>query len=210
MMDKLTIALAKGRLAEEGLKLFEKNNLVPSIDKESRKLKFTNDEKNITFILVKPSDVVTYVEKGVADIGIVGKDVLLESESDVYEIMDLGFGKCKFSIAGFKDQSIFKKNEVLRIASKYPNYVYKIFKERDQKIEVIKLNGSVELAPIMGLADVIVDIVQTGSTLKANDLVVLEELEDISARLIANKVSYRFKFGFIEQIEEILGGKYND
>ncbi len=207
MMDKLTIALAKGRLAEEGLKLFEKNNLVPSIDKESRKLKFTNDEKNITFILVKPSDVVTYVEKGVADIGIVGKDVLLESESDVYEIMDLGFGKCKFSIAGFKDQSIFKKNEVLRIASKYPNYVYKIFKERDQKIEVIKLNGSVELAPIMGLADVIVDIVQTGSTLKANDLVVLEELEDISARLIANKVSYRFKFGFIEQIEEILGGK---
>lgn len=210
MMDKLTIALAKGRLAEEGLKLFEKNNLVPSIDKKSRKLKFTNDKKNITFILVKPSDVVTYVEKGVADIGIVGKDVLLESDSDVYEIMDLGFGKCKFSIAGFKDQSIFKKNEVLRIASKYPNYVYKIFKERDQKIEVIKLNGSVELAPIMGLADVIVDIVQTGSTLKANDLVVLEELEDISARLIANKVSYRFKFGFIEQIEEILGGKYND
>lgn len=207
MMDKLTIALAKGRLAEDGLKLFEKNDLVPIIDKESRKLKFTNNEKNITFIFVKPSDVVTYVEKGVADIGIVGKDVLLESESDVYEIMDLGFGKCKFSIAGFKDQSIFKKNEVLKIASKYPNYVYKIFKERDQKIEVIQLNGSVELAPIMGLADVIVDIVQTGSTLEANDLVVLEDLEDISARLIANKVSYRFKFGIIEQIEEILGGK---
>ncbi|MEA3422447.1 MAG: ATP phosphoribosyltransferase [Bacillota bacterium] len=206
-MDKLTIALAKGRLAEDGLKLFEKNDLVPIIDKESRKLKFTNNEKNITFIFVKPSDVVTYVEKGVADIGIVGKDVLLESESDVYEIMDLGFGKCKFSIAGFKDQSIFKKNEVLKIASKYPNYVYKIFKERDQKIEVIQLNGSVELAPIMGLADVIVDIVQTGSTLEANDLVVLEDLEDISARLIANKVSYRFKFGIIEQIEEILGGK---
>ncbi len=206
-MDKLTIALAKGRLADEGLKLFEKYDLVSNIDQESRKLKFTNNEKNITFIFVKPSDVITYVEKGVADIGIVGKDILLESESDVYEIMDLGFGKCKFSIAGFKEQSIFKKNEVLKIATKYPNYVYSIFKERDQKIEVIKLNGSVELAPIMGLADVIVDIVQTGSTLKANDLVVLEDLEDISARLIANKVSYRFKFGLIEQIEEILGGK---
>ncbi|MCD6436196.1 MAG: ATP phosphoribosyltransferase [Clostridiales bacterium] len=206
-MNKLTIALAKGRLADEGLKMFEKNNLISEIDKESRKLRFTNKEKNITYIFVKPSDVITYVEKGVADIGIVGKDVLLESKSDVYEIMDLGFGKCKFSIAGFKDQSIFKKNEVLKIASKYPNYVYKIFKERDQKIEVIKLNGSVELAPIMGLADVIVDIVQTGSTLKANDLVILENLEDVSARLIANKVSYRFKFDLIKQIEEILGGK---
>ena len=206
-MNKLTIALAKGRLADEGLKMFEKNNLISEIDKESRKLRFTNKEKNITYIFVKPSDVITYVEKGVADIGIVGKDVLLESKSDVYEIMDLGFGKCKFSIAGFKDQSIFKKNEVLKIASKYPNYVYKIFKERDQKIEVIKLNGSVELAPIMGLADVIVDIVQTGSTLKANDLVILENLEDVSARLIANKVSYRFKFDLIKQIEELLGGK---
>lgn len=209
-MDKLTIALAKGRLADEGLKLFEKYDLISNIDQESRKLKFSNKEKNIIFIFVKPSDVITYVEKGVADIGIVGKDILLESESDVYEIMDLGFGKCKFSIAGFKEQSIFKKNEVLKIATKYPNYVYKIFKERDQKIEVIKLNGSVELAPIMGLADVIVDIVQTGSTLKANDLVILEDLEDISARLIANKVSYRFKFGLIEQIEKILGGEYND
>lgn len=206
-MNEITIALAKGRLTKKSLELFQKNGFGVSIDEKSRKLIFKD---KITYILVKPSDVVTYVEKGVADLGIVGKDIILEFDSDVYEIMDLDFGKCKFSIAGFKGQETYKKNEVLRIASKYPNYVRKIFKDRDQRIEIIKLNGSVELAPLLNLSDVIVDIVETGNTLKANGLVVLEDLTDISARLIANRVSYRFKYKAIKNIEKLLGGINND
>jgi ATP phosphoribosyltransferase len=209
-MDQLTIALAKGRLADSSLKIFQDNGFGEAIDEKSRKLMFTDQQFKITYIFVKPSDVVTYVEKGVADIGIVGKDVIEETEGDVYEIMDLGFGKCKFSICGYADQAVVKKNEILRIASKYPNVVKKAFKEREQRYEVIKLNGSVELAPILGLSDVIVDIVETGSTLKANGLVVLEDLMDISARLIANRVSYRFKYEMIRNIERILGGEKND
>lgn len=206
-MDQITIALAKGRLADSSLRIFQENGFGEAIDEKSRKLIFTDKELNITYIFVKPADVVTYVEKGVADIGIVGKDVIEENQGDVYEIMDLGFGKCKFSIAGFPDQAVYKKNEVLRVASKYPNVVRKLFGERDQRVEVIKLNGSVELAPILGLSDVIVDIVETGNTLKANGLVVLEDLMPISARLIANRVSYRFKYEMIRRIEKVLGGK---
>ncbi len=209
-MDQLTIALAKGRLADSSLKIFQENGFGEEIDEKSRKLMFRDQQFKITYIFVKPSDVVTYVEKGVADIGIVGKDVIEETEGDVYEIMDLGFGKCKFSIAGYADQAVIKKNEVLRIASKYPNVVKKVFKDREQRYEVIKLNGSVELAPILGLSDVIVDIVETGNTLEANGLVVLEDLMDISARLIANRVSYRFKYEMIRNIEKILGGEKND
>ncbi|MBN2259478.1 MAG: ATP phosphoribosyltransferase [Clostridiales bacterium] len=205
-MNKLTIALAKGRLGEEGLRLFENTELEIVREINSRKLVFNNEAGEVSYIFVKPSDVVTYVEKGVADIGIVGKDVILESQSDVYEIMDLKFGKCQFAIAGFRNQKLNKKNEILKIASKYPNYVQKIFAGRDQKIEVIKLNGSVELAPLMKLSDVIVDIVETGNTLRDNGLVVLESLEDISARLIVNKVSYRFKYEKIQMIEKLLGG----
>ncbi|HSQ89680.1 MAG TPA: ATP phosphoribosyltransferase [Romboutsia sp.] len=174
-----------------------------SIDLDSRKLIFKDEKNKIIYINVKPSDVVTYVEKGVADLGVVGKDTILESEEDVYEILDLGFGKCKFSIAGIKGQSIYRKDEVLKVATKYPEIAKKYFKEREQKIEIIKLNGSVELAPLVGLSDVIVDLVETGNTLKANGLEIIEDMLDISSRLICNRVSYRFKFDRIKSIAQL-------
>ncbi|WP_409227138.1 ATP phosphoribosyltransferase [Gudongella sp. SC589] len=206
-MDNITIAIAKGRLGEKGLELFKGTDMEIVREKNSRKLVFKDISGKTTFIFVKPSDVVTYVEKGVADLGIVGKDVILEENKDVYEIMDLDYGKCRFAIAGFKDRLSDKKNDVLRIASKYPQYVQSVFENRDQRIEIIKLNGSVELAPLIGLSDVIVDIVETGNTLRDNGLEILEDLDHISARLIVNKVSYRFKYGIIQEIERILGGE---
>ncbi|OEF99565.1 ATP phosphoribosyltransferase [Vulcanibacillus modesticaldus] len=203
-MNYLTIALAKGRLGNESIKAFQKIGLGNSIDPTSRKLIFSDKENNISYIFVKPSDVVTYVQNGVADLGIVGKDILLESNANVYEILDLGFGKCKFSIAGIKNQGIYRKDEVLKVATKYPETTKQYFKERQQKIEIIKLNGSVELAPLVGLSDVIVDLVETGNTLKANGLQVIEDMFDISARLIVNRVSYRFKYDQIQNIAEKL------
>lgn len=204
-MSSVTIALSKGRLGEKGLNLFKNTDMEIIREKDSRKLVFKDLKDKITYLFVKPSDVITYVENGVADLGIVGSDMILEENKDIYELMDLKYGRCKFAIAGFKDQSTSKKNDVLRIASTYPNYVQKVFNDRGQKIEIIKLSGSVELAPVIGLSDVIVDIVETGSTLKENGLVVLEELDEISARLVANKASYRFKFNTIKRIEEIIG-----
>ncbi len=204
-MDKLTIAIAKGRLGKRGLKLFEETEYKPLIEEDSRKLVFTNLNGKVDFILVKPCDVVTYVERGVADIGIVGKDTILEDNKDIYEILDLDFGNCRFVVAGFEDQSLIKKNDILRIATNYPSYVRSVFEDKGQKIEIIELGGAVELAPLMGLSEVIVDIVETGSTLKANGLVILEELDPLSARLIVNKVSYRFKYEEIQKIEKILG-----
>lgn len=209
-MDRLTIALAKGRLGEKGLELFKNTDMEIVREEDSRKLVLKDASGRITFIFVKPSDVVTYVEKGVADLGIVGKDVILEENKNIYEVMDLHFGNCRFAIAGLEDQCVVKKNEVLKIASKYPRYVESVFKDRDQRIEIIKLGGSVELAPLMGLSDVIVDLVETGTTLKDNGLVILEELDLISARLIVNKVSYRFKYEAIQEIERILGGGVDD
>lgn len=206
-MDILTIAIAKGRLGEQGLEMFKGTDMEIEREKDSRKLVLGDKKGKVQYIFVKPSDVVTYVEKGVADLGIVGKDIILEENKDVYEIMDLGFGKCKFVIAGFKQEQEKSKKDVLRIASKYPQYVQSVFENRWQKIEIIKLNGSVELAPLIGLSDYIVDIVETGNTLRDNGLVILEELDDISARLIVNKVSYRFKYDKIQEIEEILGGR---
>lgn len=205
-MNQVTIALAKGRLGEKGLALFDNTEMEIVKEKDSRKLVFKDQENRITYIFVKPSDVITYVEKGVADLGIVGKDMILEENKDIYELMDLNYGKCCFAIAGFKDQSVVKKNDVLRIASQYPNYVEKVFTERGQPVEIIKLRGSVELAPIIDLSDLIVDIVETGNTLRENGLVVLEELDPISARLVANKASYRFKYDTIKKIESVLGG----
>lgn len=205
-MDRLTIAIAKGRLGKVGLKLFEGTEYEIIMEEDSRKLVYNNANKKIDFIFVKPCDVVTYVEKGVADIGIVGKDTILEDDKDVYELLDLEFGRCRFVIAGFEDQNLVKKNEILTIATNYPSYVESVFKDRGQQIEIIKLGGAVELAPLMGLSEVIVDIVETGSTLKDNGLVVLEDLDPISARLIVNKVSYRFKYDEIRKIEKILGG----
>lgn len=205
-MDRITIAIAKGRLGEKGLEFFKGTELAIDRSPDSRKLVFHSQDGKITYILVKPADVVTYVEKGVADLGIVGKDVILEEARDVYEIMDLGYGRCRFAIAGFPGRYEASRDSVLRIASKYPHYVQSVFENRGQPIEIIKLNGSVELAPLIGLADVIVDIVETGSTLRDNGLEILEELDPISARLIANKVSYRFKLDAIARIEAVLGG----
>jgi ATP phosphoribosyltransferase len=162
-------------------------------------------------MLVKPSDVMTYVEKGVADLGVIGKDNILEEDLDVYELIDLGFGRCKFSVAGKKGEVIHQRDDVLRVATKYPKVALNFFNLRNQPIDIIKLNGSVELAPLVGLADVIVDIVETGSTLRANGLDVLEDMYDISAKLIANRVSYRFKYERInvlcEQLEAWKGKK---
>ena len=205
-MDRLTIAIAKGRLGNKGLELFKNTEYEIVREENSRKLVYNNENKKIDYIFVKPRDVVTYVEKGVADMGIVGKDIILEDNKDVYEVLDLDFGNCRFVIAGFEDQNLVKKNEVLTVATNYPSYVESVFKNKNQQIDIIKLGGAVELAPIMGLSEVIVDIVETGSTLKDNGLVVLEELDPISARLIVNKVSYRFKYDEIRKIEKILGG----
>ncbi len=192
-MGKLTIALSKGRLAKKTLSLLEKCNIdISYVDLESRKLIFEDKDNEISFILVKPSDVPTYVERGVADIGIVGKDTLMEHGSNVYEMLDLGFGKCKLSIAGLNgDYDNIKGDYNLRVATKYPNIASEIFELRGQRIDIIKLNGSVELGPIIKLSDVILDIVESGSTLRENGLDVIEEICDISARLIVNKVSLK-------------------
>jgi ATP phosphoribosyltransferase len=196
----LTIALPKGRLGDQTLDALKKIGLGDAVIESSRRLIFEDEQVMMRYMLVKPSDVITYVEKGVADIGVIGKDSILEENMDVYELMDLGFGKCKFAIAGKKGEIIHQRDEVLKVATKYPKIALEYFSLRNQPIEIIKLNGSVELAPLVGLSDVIVDIVETGSTLKANDLDILEEMYPISAKLIANRVSYRFNY---ERIKEI-------
>jgi len=196
----INIALPKGRLGNKVYNLFEKIGYESSEMKEdNRKLIFENEKKNIRFLLVKPSDVGVYVEKGSADIGVVGRDILLEENPDVYELMDLGFGKCKFSIAGPVD---FKENfdRPLIVATKYLNVAKNYFDSINRDVELIKLNGSIEIAPILGLSDVIMDIVETGTTLKENNLKVLTNIEDISARFVVNKSSYRFKNKKIEEI----------
>lgn len=198
-MECVTIAIAKGRLEKEMLAILKEIGLGHWIEEDSRKLIFEDEENNMRYIFVKPVDVVTYVQKGVADIGVVGKDVILEQKGDVYEVLDLGFGKCSFAIAGFPNTTIYESQKVLRVATKYPNIAYSYFNDK-QNIDVIYLNGSVELAPIMGLADVIVDLVETGNTLRANGLVVLEEMFEISAKVICNRVSYRFHYEQIEQL----------
>ena len=205
-MDNLTIAIAKGRIEKDIYRRLEALNMEKWIDRYSRKLIFTDEENHITYIHVKPSDVVTYVEKGVADLGIVGKDTILENEneSEVYELYDLGFGKCKFSVAGMKGKKDkYLTSENLKVATKYPVIAKNFFKSRGQKIDIIKLNGSVELGPIVGLSDVIVDLVETGNTIKANGLEVYEDLFDISARIIANRVSYKFNYDKIQKIIDL-------
>ena len=193
-MDNIVIAIAKGRIEKDVYRRLKILNMEDCIETDSRKLIFTDEENKITYIHVKPSDVVTYVEKGVADLGIVGKDTILENENDdeVYELLDLGFGKCKFSVAGIKGKNNYSKEEILKVATKYPHIAKKYFKSRGQNIEIIKLNGSVELAPIVGLSDVIVDLVETGNTLKVNGLEIVEDMCNISSRIIANRVSYKF------------------
>ena len=200
----LNIALPKGRLGDKTYSLFEKIGYkCDELTEDSRKLIFENKEKNIRYLLVKPSDVGIYVEKGAADIGVVGKDILLENDYDIYELLDLNLGICKISVAalsGYKEDTERK----LRVASKYVNTAKKYYSSLNRETDIIKLNGSIELAPILGLSDVIVDIVETGNTLKENNLKVINDIEEISARFIANKTSYKFKNEEIKNIEKKL------
>ena len=200
----LNIALPKGRLGDKTYSLFEKIGYkCDELTEDSRKLIFENKEKNIRYLLVKPSDVGIYVEKCAADIGVVGKDILLENVYDIYELLDLNLGICKISVAalsGYKEDTERK----LRVATKYVNTAKKYYSSLNRETDIIKLNGSIELAPILGLSDVIVDIVETGNTLKEHNLKVINDIEEISARFIANKTSYKFKNEEIKNIEKKL------
>ncbi|MBR4168786.1 MAG: ATP phosphoribosyltransferase [Lachnospiraceae bacterium] len=193
----LTFALGKGRLASKTLALFEEIGITceEMKDKDSRKLIFTNEELKFRFFLAKGPDVPTYVEYGAADIGVVGKDTIMEEDRRNYEVLDLKFGKCRMCVCGPAEAGeLLKHHEMIRVATKYPHIAKDYFYNRKlQTVDIIKLNGSIELAPIVGLSDVIVDIVETGSTLRENGLVVLEEICDLSARMIVNQVSMRME-----------------
>ena len=204
-MRYLTFALGKGRLANQTLELFEKIGITceEMKDKNSRKLIFTNEELKLRFFLAKGPDVPTYVEYGAADIGVVGKDTILEEGRKVHEVLDLGYGKCKMCVCGYKDAApLLQHHELIRVATKYPHIAKDYFyNKKHQTVEIIKLNGSIELAPIVGLSEVIVDIVETGSTLRENGLEVLEEVCPLSARMIVNPVSMRMES---ERIKNLL------
>lgn len=203
-MRYLTFALGKGRLAKQTLELFEKIGITceEMKDKDSRKLIFTNEELKLRFFLAKGLDVPTYVEYGAADIGVVGKDTILEEGRKVHEVLDLGYGKCKMCVCGYKDAApLLQHHELIRVATKYPNIAKDYFyNTKHQNVEIIKLNGSIELAPIVGLSEVIVDIVETGSTLRENGLEVLEEVCPLSARMIVNPVSMRMESARIKDL----------
>ena len=196
-MRYLTFALGKGRLANKTLETFEKIGITceEMKDKNTRKLIFVNEELKLRFFLAKGPDVPTYVEYGAADIGIVGKDTILEEGRNIYEVLDLGFGKCRMCVCGpAQARELLKHHERIRVASKYPNIAKDyFFNKKHQTVDIIKLNGSVELGPIVGLSDVIVDIVETGSTLRENGLEVLEEICPLSARMIVNQVSMQME-----------------
>ena len=200
----LNIALPKGRLGEKVYDMFERAGFeCPSIRDPGRKLIFENEEKQVRYFWVKPSDVAIYVERGASDIGVAGRDILLEYGPDVYELLDLNMGKCRMAVAapnGFHDDS----ERTLRVATKFTNIAARYYADIGREIDIIKLNGSIELAPILGLSDVIVDIVETGSTLKENNLSVVGTILPISARLIANKASFQFKGAQIETLRQAL------
>ncbi|MCI5699609.1 MAG: ATP phosphoribosyltransferase [Lachnospiraceae bacterium] len=203
-MRYLTFALGKGRLAQKTLELFEQIGITceEMKDKDSRKLIFVNEEQKLKFFLSKGPDVPTYVEYGAADIGIVGKDTIMEEGRKLFEVMDLGFGKCRMCVCGPKSaKELLAHNQLIRVATKYPviakDYFYN---KKHQTVEIIKLNGSIELAPIVGLSEVIVDIVETGSTLKENGLEVLEEICPLSARMVVNQVSMKMEYERISRI----------
>ena len=201
----LTFALTKGRLADKTLSLLEQVGITceEMKDKNSRKLIFVNEELKLKFFLAKGPDVPTYVEYGAADIGVVGKDTIMEENRKVYEVLDLGFGKCHMCVCGpASARELLQHHEMIRVASKYPRIAKDYFyNQKHQTVDIIKLNGSVELGPIVGLSDVIVDIVETGSTLRENGLEVLEEICPLSARMIVNQVSMKMES---ERIKEIL------
>ena len=196
-MRYLTIALTKGRLAEKTLEMFEKIGITceEMRDKSSRKLIFVNEDLKLRFFLAKGPDVPTYVEYGAADIGVTGKDIILEEGRKLYEVMDLGFGKCRMCVCGPESaRELRHNNQLIRVATKYPNIAKDYFyNQKHQTVELIKLNGSIELAPIVGLSEVIVDIVETGSTLRENGLKVLEEVCPLSARMVVNQVSMKME-----------------
>lgn len=196
----INIALPKGRLGEKVYAMFEAAGYeCPAIKENNRKLIFENEEKGLRYFWVKPSDVSIYVERGAADIGVAGKDILLEYEPDIYEMLDLNIGKCRMAVAAKKE---FRDNgeRTLKVATKFVNIARQYYAGIGRDIDIIKLNGSIEIAPILGLSDVIVDIVETGTTLKENDLEVKETVVPISARLIVNKTAFKFKTAQIEQI----------
>lgn len=196
----LNIALPKGRLGEKVYDMLEKAGLgCPEIKENSRKLIFENEEKGVRYFWVKPSDAAIYVERGAADIGIAGKDILLEYSPDVYELLDLGIGKCKMAVAAKRD-FFDDKGTTLRVATKFTSIAKKYYADMGRDIDIIHLNGSIEIAPILGLSDVIVDIVETGTTLKENNLAVYDTIVPISARLISNKASFKFKNDKIEEL----------
>ncbi|MBQ7964857.1 MAG: ATP phosphoribosyltransferase [Ruminococcus sp.] len=196
----LNVALPKGRLGEKVYNMFEKAGFeCPSIKENNRKLIFENEEVGVRYFWVKPSDVAIYVERGAADIGVAGKDILLEYSPEVYELLDLDIGKCRMAVAAkadFRDD----KQRTLRVATKFTNIAQQHYLSKGRDIDIIHLNGSIEIAPILGLSDVIVDIVETGTTLKENNLEVKETIIPISARLISNKTSYKFKSELINKI----------
>ena len=200
MKPMLNVALPKGRLGEKVYAMFEKAGFeCPSIKENNRKLIFENEEVGVRYFWVKPSDVAIYVERGAADIGVAGKDILLEYEPDIYELLDLDIGKCRMAVAA-KDDFRDDPQNTLRVATKFSNIAKNYYAGKGREIDIIHLNGSIEIAPILGLSDVIVDIVETGTTLKENNLRVFETIVPISARLIANKASYKFKSGSIDAI----------
>lgn len=207
MSDIVNVALPKGRLGEKVYAMFEKAGFeCPSIKETNRKLIFENPEKGVRYFWVKPSDVAIYVERGAADIGVAGKDILLEYEPDVYELLNLDIGKCRMAVAAPKN---FRDNpqKTLKVATKFSNIAQAYYNSLGRDIDMIHLNGSIEIAPILGLSDVIVDIVETGTTLKENNLEVRETIVPISARLIANKTGFRFKRETIEKIVKELSAQ---
>ena len=201
MKTMLNVALPKGRLGENVLRIFEEAGYnCPAIHEPGRKLIFENEETGVRYFWVKPSDVSIYVERGAADIGVAGKDILLEYEPDVYELFDLDIGKCRMAVAackGFRDNT----ERTLRVATKFPNIACNYYSKKGRDIDIIKLNGSIEIAPVLKMSDVIVDIVETGTTLLENNLEPIETIIPISERLISNKVSYKFKHKEITALE---------
>ena len=200
MKDYLNIALPKGRLGDKAYKMFANAGFsCPEIESESRKLIFENEKTRVRYFWAKPSDVSVYVERGAADIGVVGKDILMEYEPDIFELLDLNIGKCRMCVAANKD-FVDDPMQTLKVATKFSNVAMNYYNSLGREIDIIHLNGSIEIAPIVGLSNVIVDIVETGTTLKENDLEVKETIFPVSARLIANKASYRFKQEIIDKI----------
>lgn len=202
MKRKINIALPKGRLGEKAYKIFEEIGYgCPDVLSDSRKLIFENEENGVCYFWAKPSDVAIYVERGAADVGIVGRDILLEGGHDVYELLDLKMGKCRMAVAGIKGERP-DEGKTLRVATKFVNIAKEYYESKGRDIDIIKLNGSIEIAPLLGLSDVIVDIVETGKTLTENDLEPYETIVPISARFVANKSAYRFKREEINRMVE--------